>query len=355
MHGELEAELAAWKQTERAVLFPTGYAANLGVLAALGGPGTLICSDELNHAPLIDGARLARGEVAVYGHLDLDHLSSLLDARGDRLALVVTDAVFSMDGDMAPVEGLSEACARHGALLILDEAHSVLGPELPVAAGAGRTRAGGPDADVPDDLQLLRLGTLSKTLGSLGGFVAGAVALHGPARQQGAPVHLHDGSHSGRLCRCARSPRRAALRRGRRARRQARALVDRLVPGHPSPIVPVVCGDEARALDAAAALLDRGMLVPAIRPPTVPPGTSRLRVTVSAAHTDAQIGALVSALEDLFPTSSCFPTHPRWDRTAHPYRASDPSQRLRAPTRPRWDRTAHPYRASDPSWRVIVR
>ena len=141
----------------RAALFPTGFATNLGVLSTFGGPGVLVCSDELNHASIIDGCRLARADVAVYRHSDLDHLNALLAARGARRALVVSDTVFSMDGDVVDAGALTDACAREGALLVLDEAHAVLGPDVDVAA----------DADI------LRVGTLSKTLGSLGGFVAG--------------------------------------------------------------------------------------------------------------------------------------------------------------------------------------
>ncbi len=131
IHSELEHELAAWKHAERAVLFPTGFAANLGVLTTFGGPGTLVCSDELNHASIIDGTRLARGEVAVYPHSDLGALDALLRERvGTRRALVVTDTVFSMDGDVADLDGLVELCRHHDALLVLDEAHAVLGPDL---------------------------------------------------------------------------------------------------------------------------------------------------------------------------------------------------------------------------------
>ena len=161
VHSELESELAAWKRSESAVLFPTGFAANLGVLTCFAGPNTLICSDELNHASIIDGARLAHGPVEVFPHRDLDALARLLGERdsGQR-ALVVTDTVFSMDGDLADLEPLIELCRLHDALLVIDEAHAVLGPD--------------PDLD---GIAALRVGTLSKTLGSLGGFVAGPARL----------------------------------------------------------------------------------------------------------------------------------------------------------------------------------
>jgi 7-keto-8-aminopelargonate synthetase-like enzyme len=196
----------------------------------------------------------------------------------------VSDTVFSMDGDTADVDALGAVARRHDALLVLDEAHAVLGP----------TVAAGPDADV------VRVGTLSKTLGALGGFVAA------PARY----VELIENTARPYIFTTAPTPADtaaacAALRvlrsdEGEQRVARLRANVDRLRPGHPSPILPFVCGDEARALEASAALLDRGLLVPAIRPPTVAPGTSRLRVAVSAAHTDEQLDRLEHALADVF-------------------------------------------------------
>jgi 8-amino-7-oxononanoate synthase len=283
IHGELERELAAWKRMPRAALFPTGFATNLGVLSTFGGPGVLVCSDELNHASIIDGCRLARADVAVYRHSDLDHLEALLAARGARRALVVSDTVFSMDGDIVDAGALTDTCAREGALLVLDEAHAVLGPDVDVAA----------DADI------LRVGTLSKTLGSLGGFVAGPTRyielvenLSRPYIFTTAPTPA-DAAAALAALRIVRAPEGDALVA------RLRAHVDRVRAHHPSPIIPFVCGEEAAALTAAGALLERGLLVPAIRPPTVPPGTSRLRVTVSATHTDAQVDALLHALADV--------------------------------------------------------
>jgi 8-amino-7-oxononanoate synthase len=288
-HGALESELARWKGTEAALLFPTGFAANMGLLATLGAADVTILSDELNHASIVDGARLARARVVVYRHADLDHLAKLLveaEASAPGPCLVVTDSAFSMDGDVADVDGLVELCATHDALLVLDEAHAVLGPAVDpaLAAAAGVT--------------VLRMGTLSKALGSLGGFVAGPrryvdllVNRARPFIFTTAPTPADVAAASAAL---------GVLRshEGEALVARLRAHVDRLRPGHPSPIVPVVLGDEAAALAAAAALLQRGLLVPAIRPPTVPPGTSRLRVTLSAAHTDAQVDALVAALAD---------------------------------------------------------
>jgi 8-amino-7-oxononanoate synthase len=282
IHAELERELAAWKGAEAALLFPTGFAANVGLLGALGRLAPLlVCSDELNHASIIDGARLSRAEVAVYRHGDLEHLATLL--KGAERALVVSDAVFSMDGDLAPVAELASLCAQHGALLVLDEAHAVLGPETPVLPG----------------LDVLVVGTLSKTLGSLGGFVAGPRAYIDLLVNSARPFIFTTASTPADAAaalaglRVLRSPEGAALLA------RLRRNVERLRPGHPSPILPIVLGDEARAIAVSEALLARGLLVPAIRPPTVAPGSSRLRVALSALHSDAQLDALADALAAL--------------------------------------------------------
>ncbi|MFO1537263.1 MAG: aminotransferase class I/II-fold pyridoxal phosphate-dependent enzyme [Actinomycetota bacterium] len=279
VHSDLERALADWRRSEAAVLFPTGFAANLGVLTTFGGPDVLVCSDALNHASIIDGCRMSRAEVTVYRHADPEHVDHLLAEVPGRRAVVVTDTVFSMDGDVAPVEPLAEVCARHGALLVLDDAHAVLGPD--------------PDLDGVD---ALRVGTLSKTLGSLGGFVAGPRAftdlLVNRARSYIFTTASTPADTAAALAALdvVRSPEGDALRA------RLRANIDRVRPGHPSPIVPVVVGDEAATVRVADALCARGFLVPAIRPPTVAPGTSRLRLALSAAHTPAQVDALVAAL-----------------------------------------------------------
>jgi len=283
VHSELETALAAWKGAEAALVFPTGFAANLGVLSTFSGPGVRVCSDELNHASIVDGCRLGRGEVVVYPHRDMGALDRALSGGGR--ALVVTDTVFSMDGDVAPVADLLEICHRHGALLVLDEAHAVLGPDVP--------------STVPTDVPILRVGTLSKTLGSLGGFVAGprpfVELLVNRARPFIFTTALSPADTAAALAALA------VLRgeEGEGLRRRLRSHVERVAPGHPSPIIPILLGEERRALAASAALLERGLLVPAIRPPTVAAGTSRLRVALSAAHTDDQIDLLVGALREV--------------------------------------------------------
>ena len=284
VHHELEAALADWKCEPAAMLFATGFAANLGVLSALGA-GALIISDELNHASIIDGCRLSRGRVEIARHGDLDAIDRILAERDEARALVVTDTVFSMDGDVADLSGLIDVCARRDAMLVLDEAHAVLGPEPDVAQLARVAH--------------VRVGTLSKTLGSLGGFVAGSQSI----------VDLLVNRARSAIFTTATTPADAAAAlaalgvvrsdEGEHLRARLRDNVDRVRPHHPSPIVPIVCGHEERTLDAAAALLDAGCLVPAIRPPTVARGSSRLRVTLSAAHTPEQVTMLLDALASI--------------------------------------------------------
>ena len=285
VHDELEGALADWRGTEDAVLFPTGFAANLGVLSAFGTAGVTVLSDELNHASIIDGARLARAEVRVYRHADLDHLAKLL-ADVDGPALVVTDTVFSMDGDAVDLPTLVDLAAAHDALLVLDEAHAVLGPDLPGLPTAGRA-SGAP---------VLRVGTLSKTLGSLGGFVAGPRPYVDLLRNVARSFIFTTASTPADMAAARAAVGVVRSAEGDALRARLRRHVDRLRPGHPSPIVPVVLGDEATAVRAAAELEEQGLLVPAIRPPTVAPGTCRLRVALSAAHTDDQVARLATAL-----------------------------------------------------------
>ena len=293
VHEELEAALAAVKHTERAAVFPTGFAANLGVLGAFGDRGVRICSDELNHASIIDGARLSHAEVAVYRHRDVDHLERLLrDATGP--AIVVTDVVFSMDGDVAPVKDIAAACRRHGALLIVDEAHSVLGPDI--------------DADVAGT-DVLRVGTLSKTLGSLGGFVAGRRSFIDLLENRARPYIFTTAPTPPDAAAALAALRLLSTAEGDRLRTRLANHVARVAPGHGSPIIPIILGSDERAVAASAALRDHGVWVPAIRPPTVAPGTARLRITLSAAHTSGHIALVLDALAAV-PSSSTRPGPP---------------------------------------------
>jgi 8-amino-7-oxononanoate synthase len=325
IHSELERALAEWKGTEAAVCFPTGFAANLGVLSTLGGPGVRILSDELNHASIIDGCRLSRSAVVVYRHRDMGHLEELLadgdagdadadaDADGAIPTIVVTDSVFSMDGDVAPLGDLVTLCRRHNALLVLDEAHAVLGPDLPSASG--RQGGGGIGDRVRDGMQggmVVRVSTLSKTLGSLGGFVAASRDIVDLIVNR-ARSYIFSTAPAPADAAAALAALRVLLSaEGSALTDRLAALIDRVAeagfapPGHPSPIIPVVLGSEQAALSASAALLQDGLWVPAIRPPTVPVGTSRLRVTLSSAHSDDHVSRLLHALT-LLPRPAAAP------------------------------------------------
>jgi 8-amino-7-oxononanoate synthase len=282
LHRELEQAIAEWKRTESALVFSSGYAANMGVLATLGGADVTLFSDELNHASIIDGCRLAKARTVVYRHLDLDHLQQLLRQTIGR-KIVVTESVFSMDGDCAPLQALAELCVEHGALLVLDEAHAVLGPKLIPVNG----------------LQVLHVGTLSKTLGALGGFVAGSNRLIELLINRARTFIFTTGLSPADTAAALAALRICESDEGERLRARLRFLIDMLQPHHPSAIVPIVLGEDSAALDAAAQLRERGIHVPAIRPPTVPRGTSRLRVALSAAHTEISVQLLRHALDEI--------------------------------------------------------
>ncbi len=274
LHLELEAALADWKQAEAAILFPSGFAANLGVLSTFGRRQATIFSDERNHASIIDGARMAGARVESYRHCDVDQLDTLLAATSGR-RLVVTETVFSMDGDLAPLDDIVEVCGRHGALLVLDEAHAVLGPAVH-----------------PAGVDVLRVGTLSKALGSVGGFVAGPRRVIDLLVNRARPFIFTtattpaDAAAALAALTVLRGP------EGDDLRRALRVHLETISPGAQAPIVPVVIGDEDLALAASAELRSLGLVVPAIRPPTVPVGTSRLRVTLSATHRAADVERL---------------------------------------------------------------
>lgn len=280
VHHLLEQALADWRGTDSALVFPSGYQANVAAMTTFGA-GARIVSDELNHASLIDGARLSKAGVAVYRHCDIDHARSLVSSAEGRV-VVVSDSVFSMDGDVAPVAELSEICARYEALLVLDDAHMV----LPV--------------DVPHErARVVRIGTLSKTLGSQGGYIAGRrdwiELLVNRARSFIFTTGLAPASAAAAL----EAVRICSSEEGSLLRKALRERVDMLRPDHPSPIVAMILGSEELAVAASENLLNQGLLVPAIRPPTVPPGTSRLRVSLSAAHDPSDVARLCAALARL--------------------------------------------------------
>jgi len=306
LHEQLEEELASFKGRESALVFSSGYMTNIGVLPALAGAGDLICSDELNHASIIDGCRLSRAKTLVFRHRDLNHLESLLKTMGFDRKLIVSESVFSMDGDVCDVAGLHEMARRHDAWLILDEAHAtgVLGKRgrgaIEHFKDLGKLK---PSQNAAD----LEIGTLSKALGSFGGFVvcdrfvrdllinkvrsfifstALPPASVGAARQSLAILSKES------------APREKLWENTRILKGRLHSLG--FVTGlSETPIIPICFDSEARAVEASDNLLKKGFFVPAIRPPTVPEGTSRLRLTMSALHSEAEIDALVQALVEV--------------------------------------------------------
>jgi 8-amino-7-oxononanoate synthase len=294
LHAAAEAACAEWLGAESALLFPSGYQANLGVVGALVGRGDAIFSDRLNHASLIDAARLSRARVHVHEHLDLAGLErALLRERGARRRLVLTESVFSMDGDLAPLAELHALCARHDAWLVVDEAHAagLLGPE-----GAGAWSALG---DTPSERLAARVLTGGKALGVAGAFVAGPRAVREHLIQHArsfvfttAPPPVVAGAlaRAIELVRAADDARAGCLAR-------ARELAERLdAPVPDAAIVPFVVGEAEAATATAAALGKAGFDVRAVRPPTVPVGTARLRLVVHAGNTDAEVEELARRL-----------------------------------------------------------
>ncbi|MHB1860531.1 MAG: 8-amino-7-oxononanoate synthase [Solirubrobacteraceae bacterium] len=295
-HGELERELAEFEGTESCLLFGSGYLANIGVIGALAGRGDVVFSDELNHASIVDGCRLARARTVVYRHRDVEHLAWCVEQhRGQRRALLVTDSVFSMDGDLAPLVEIVELARRHDAQVLVDEAHALgaLGP-----GGRGALAAAGLTGEV-DAL----VGTLGKALGSYGAYVcADAVSIRylvnvarsfifstappppAIAAARAALRLLRDGPERAAALRAAARTLRAALRE------QGFAIAEGEMH-----IVPLLVGESPDAVALCEAALQRGVFAQAIRPPTVPHGTSRLRLAAIATHErDELLGAAAS-------------------------------------------------------------
>jgi 8-amino-7-oxononanoate synthase len=289
IHGRLEKRLAAFKGSEAALLFGSGYLANLGVVGTLAGAGDVVFSDELNHASIIDGCRLSRAQTFVYAHNDVEHLAWGLAQAGGRAALIVTESVFSMDGDVAPLEDIVELGRIYGARVAVDEAHATgcLGP-----GGRGAVAALGLEREVD-----VVVGTLGKALGAYGAFVACDLEL----------AELFTNSARSLIFSTAPPPPAiagalAALelleeqpRRVERLRANADVLRAELaregfdVAGSSTQIIPLVIGDARTAMRVCEAALERGVFAQAIRPPTVPDGTSRLRLAVMATHTKDEL------------------------------------------------------------------
>lgn len=301
-HAELEDQLARFLAphvpSARALYFSTGYMANLAVLSALAGKDAEIFSEELNHASLIDGARLARSTLRVYPHKDLAQLEALLQQSSARDRLVVTDSVFSMDGDIAPLRELLTLCERYNAWLVVDDAHGF--------GVLGENGRGVLEQLALSSPQLVYVGTLGKAAGVAGAFVAAHATVIEWLVQRARPYIYTTAAPPAVAHALLTSVALIAGDEGRQRRAHLRKLIARLrerlqlrrwqlLPSD-TPIQPVVIGDNAETMATGAALLERGFWVGAIRPPTVPRGSARLRITLSAAHTLAQVDALAEAM-----------------------------------------------------------
>jgi 8-amino-7-oxononanoate synthase len=304
-HAQLEDELAefagGFSDAPRALYFSTGYMANLATLTALAGRGTMLFSDALNHASLIDGARLSRAEVQIYPHADVDALSAMLDASDAPTKMIVTDTVFSMDGDLAPLARLVELAERHGAWLVVDDAHGfgVLGPQ-----GRGALAQAGLRSP-----NLVSIGTLGKAAGVSGAFVVAHETVIEWLVQRARPYIFTTASVPAAAHAVSASLRIIAGDEGDARRAHLHTLIERTrmmlkaTPWLPvdseTAVQPLIIGANEATLDIAAALDRAGLWVPAIRPPTVPEGTSRLRISLSAAHSHGDLDRLEAALSVL--------------------------------------------------------
>lgn len=303
VHDALEEALARFVGCERALYFSTGYMANSGILPALAGRGDAIFADRLNHASLVDGMLLSRAGVHRYPHADTAALDALLAASPARRKLIVTDAVFSMDGDVAPLAELLALAVRHDAWLVVDDAHGfgVLGPQ-----GRGALAEAGLGTH-PESWRIVLVGTLGKAAGVAGAFVAGHADLIEWLLQKTRTYVFTTGAPPALAHALLESLRLIEAGDARRARLQA--LIDcfrghaqlsrwRVLPSR-TAIQPVLIGDNAEVLAVAGALAAAGFWVPAIRPPTVPAGTARLRISLTAAHDEAEVIRLARTLTAL--------------------------------------------------------
>jgi len=294
--GELEAAVAGLKGAESALLFNSGYHANIGVLPALAGEGDVLFSDALNHASLIDGCRLSKATTAVYRHNDLNHLESLLRDPPDlplkkgerkRRFLIATEAVFSMEGDLCPLDDLLALAEKHDALVYLDEAHAVgvFGPH-----GEGLARKNPPE-------NLICMGTFGKAFGSYGAFVTGSNALRDYLINKARSFIFTTALPPAALGASLKAVDIVRNEPGLREKLWTNiAAVSAFVSRSASPIFSISVGDAQKTMAASQRLLENGVFVQGIRPPTVPEGTSRLRLTVSAAHSEEDLACLQSAL-----------------------------------------------------------
>jgi glycine C-acetyltransferase/8-amino-7-oxononanoate synthase len=281
-HRRLETQLAEFKGYEAALLFGSGYLANTGVIAALAGAGEVVFSDELNHASIVDGCRLSRAETFVYRHGDLEHLAWGLEQAGDRGSLIVSDGVFSMDGDVAPLPGLLELARRHGCRLMVDEAHATgaIGP-----GGRGSVAAAG----LSDEVDVI-VGTLGKALGSYGAYVCASAETIDFLLNTARPFIFSTAPPPPSVAAATAalelvSPHRVECLQANASRFRAALAAEGLDAGSSrTQIVPLGVGDAQTTMNLCERALERGVFAQGIRPPTVPEGSSRLRFTVMASH-----------------------------------------------------------------------
>lgn len=299
LHAQLEAALAEFEATEAALLFSSGYAANVGAITSLASKGDVIFSDAKNHASIIDGCRLSGARVQVFPHRDLDYLRMMLGQAGSfRRRLIVTDGLFSMDGDLAPLADLAALADEYAAMLMVDEAHAT-------GIFGEKGRGVGEHWGVEDGIHV-RIGTLSKGLGSIGGFVAGSQTLidwiSNRARTYVFSTAAPEAIAAAGLAALERVQNEPHRRHGLLAR--ASGLRTELISHgfdigeSESQIVPIYLGDPDRATRFAAELCDQGLFVPGIRPPSVPEGESLLRISLSFAHAPEMIDRLLQALQN---------------------------------------------------------
>ena len=300
LHEELEAKLAELKGTEAGLVFNSGFQANTGILSTLTSEGDVIFSDALNHASIIDGCRLSRAKTLIYAHRDLDQLAAALtQAANSRRKLIVTESIFSMDGDEAPLAGIVDLAEKHGAMVMVDEAHAT---GLFGANGAGvvaKLNLG--------DRVLVQMGTLGKALGGFGAYVAGSRSLREllinrcrsfifttslPPAVMAMAIAAID------LVKCEPERRERLWRNCRILSEGLRAQGFHL-GASASPILPLIIGDAGKCMRFSEQLLSRGIFAQGIRPPTVPEGTSRLRITVMATHTGAHIDRALEVFQEV--------------------------------------------------------
>jgi len=299
LHAELEKKIAEFKSTEDAILFSSGYLANVGTIAALVGEGDTVFSDELNHASIIDGCRLSRARVEIYPHLDTDSLDYMVSQnRGSGKKLIVTDTVFSMDGDLTDLGEICSISERHACMLMVDEAHAmgVLGEK-----GSGATEHFGVESRVP-----VVMGTLSKAVGSLGGYVAGSRRLVDFIRNR-VRSYIFDTSLPAASVAASIEAIRIIESEPQR-RKHLMRLVDKFKSGlcemgfdvlsSQSAIVPVLTGEPEVTLKLASAIRKRGVYTPAVRPPSVPAGKCRIRASLMATHTEDHISQALEGFRD---------------------------------------------------------